>query len=544
MDQSANEMTAVSQAAETEIVDESATFFAPVSSDLLDGLLGQYQTVRRRIETLGDALKGEELGGAMSYFLAATRERCGRYHFVDSLAGTADALKVLDASFWSKALALTDVLDCMPQARRDEWNKDIEERKTVPFTEDAVRPTIRDLLASRQKFFAERVDGIFRGLSGCHATNEPQGFSKRMIIGKVVIDGRSNRNPAGLINDLRSVIATFMGRPGLKHYESSNLINRMCDRGEFGQWVTLDGGALRLRIYAGIGTAHLEVHPDISYRLNGVLASLYPMAIPAEFRTRPPSRSKKFPLFDRPLPFAVLRALDDGGVGQSTGGQSWLFSFGLGEESKIGSASRAAADELLEALGGAPEKYGFRFDYDPRAVIFRVLAEGSVPDKVSTQFYASSERLARDAWDLLDVGEEDTFLEPSAGTGVLAAGLLRGRTTCVEISGLRCEVLRARGFEAHQADFIEWAAATRATSKRFTRCLMNPPFSDGRALAHLLEAASLITGSGRLVAILPASMRGKELLEGWDGEWSHVYANEFAGTDVSVAIYAAQRPNS
>ncbi|MDN8617161.1 hypothetical protein [Variovorax ginsengisoli] len=43
------------------------------------------------------------------------------------------------------------------------------------------------------------------------------------------------------------------------------------------------------------------------------------------------------------------------------------------------------------------------------------------------------------------------------------------------------------------------------------------------------------------MAILPASMRGKDLLEGWEGEWSGVFSNEFAGTGVSVAIYAATR---
>jgi hypothetical protein len=316
----------------------------------------------------------------------------------------------------------------------------------------------------------------------------------------------------------------------------------MIERGEVGQWVPLDGGALRLRLYAGIGTAHLEVHPEMAYRLNAVLASLYPMAIPAQFRTRPPSRSKKFQLFDRPLPFAVLRALDAGGVGKGKDGHSWLFSYGYSEESKMGSDSRVEADQLLEALGGAPERYGFRFDYDPSAVIFRVMTEGCVPDKVSTQFYASSERLASAACDLLEGDDEDLYLEPSAGTGALAAVLPRARTTCVEISKLRCQVLIARGFETYQADFIEWAAATRATPKRFTRCLMNPPFSEGRALAHLREAASLIASGGRIVAILPASLRGKKLLEGWDGEWSSVYANEFAGTDVSVAIYAANRP--
>ncbi len=67
-------------------------------------------------------------------------------------------------------------------------------------------------------------------------------------------------------------------------------------------------------------------------------------------------------------------------------------------------------------------------------------------------------------------------------------------------------------------------------------------YADGRALAHLQEASTLVRAGGRIVAILPASMRGKDLLEGWEGEWSSVFSNEFAGTGVSVAIYAASCP--
>jgi hypothetical protein len=47
---------------------------------------------------------------------------------------------------------------------------------------------------------------------------------------------------------------------------------------------------VRIRIYRGVGTAHLEINPEIAYRLNGVLANLYPLAIPAQFRARPKSR--------------------------------------------------------------------------------------------------------------------------------------------------------------------------------------------------------------------------------------------------------------
>jgi len=543
MNQDPKELQAV-QRAEAELVDESPTFFAPASSDLIDGLIGQHQVIRRNIEQLADALQGEEFKAAMGYFLEASEER-GHRLSINSLADAEAAIAVLDATYWSKALALTDVLDVMPQARRDEWNKAITERKTVPFTEEAVRPTIADLLASRHKFFSERVDGIFRGLSGAHLTNQPQGFSKRMILGHVVGDyGHLNLSRVGVINDLRSVIATFMGRPGLKHYETMNTIRRIASCAAWGEWHDIDGGAVRIRVYRGVGTVHLEVHPEIAYRLNRVLASLHPMAIPAKFRARPKTKSKSFKLMERPLPFAVLRLLDAGKIERAArgafAGATWTFCFAYGIDE--GKHARQEAERVLEAIGAAKTKDLFAFDFNPQDVLNQVLISGCLPDTSSHQFYPTPEVVAQAAFEMLDAGPADTYLEPSAGLGHLAGLLPADRTTCVEISALRCEVLRARGYQAHHADFVAWAAEQRATGTRFSRCLMNPPFSEGRALAHLHEASTLIQAGGRIVAILPASMRGKELLEGWRGEWSGVFANEFAGTGVSVAIYAATRP--
>ena len=57
MNLNAQELQAVERA-EAELVDESATFFAPVSSDVLDELLGQYQARKRSIEQLAEALLG------------------------------------------------------------------------------------------------------------------------------------------------------------------------------------------------------------------------------------------------------------------------------------------------------------------------------------------------------------------------------------------------------------------------------------------------------------------------------------------------------
>jgi hypothetical protein len=57
----------------------------------------------------------------------------------------------------------------------------------------------------------------------------------------------------------------------------------------------------------------------------------------------------------------------------------------------------------------------------------------------------------------------------------------------------------------------------------------------------LLAASRLVRAGGRLVFILPASMRNKDvgLGEGWSIKWSQTFDNEFAGTSVSVAILTA-----
>lgn len=236
----------------------------------------------------------------------------------------------------------------------------------------------------------------------------------------------------------------------------------------------------------------------------------------------------------------MLRLLEAGGVGRREAAGTWEFTLSYSGKDE-GKHALRETERVLESIGGVPSKYGYTFDFNPTAVLNTIRISGCIPDTASFQFYPTPCTVAEAAYEMLGIDRpDDTYLEPSAGIGGLAGLLPAERTTCVEISGLRCDVLRARGYQAHKADFIEWAAAQRAGSTRWTKCLMNPPYADGRALAHLHEASTLVQAGGRIVAILPASMRGKDLLEGWEGEWSGVFVNEFAGTGVSVAIYAAR----
>ncbi|WNL48537.1 DUF4942 domain-containing protein (plasmid) [Dyella sp. BiH032] len=497
---------------------------------VLGGLFEAYAYTRHRIQHLAREIHRES--GAVSFFLKAYDFSHGRPD-VDRLFSEKKAIAALNSEYWQRTLALTDVYDCMPQSRRDEWDKAIRTNTTPDYNLDAVRPTIASLLSSRAQFFAERVDGIFRTLSRTHVTNLRSGFNTRMIVAGVIDDyGFLNTTKAGYINDLRKVIAKFMGRDEPRH-DASNCVLKLCQEVP-GKWHPIDGGALRIRVYK-VGTAHIEVHPDMAWRLNAVLAHLYPQAIPRGQRTAPKKPSKKYDLIQTPLPFAVLRLLD-GCKGKTGDGHELTLPYLECKESK---ASAQQLREVLEALGGVyVNDWTARFDYDASEAIKHVLLTGCLPERQSHQFYPTPRLIAKELVRRAELDDTCSCLEPSAGQGGIADLLPKDRTVCVEVSGLHCAVLKGKGFAVVNADFLAWSAGRGPT---FSRVLMNPPFSEGRARDHVLAAAGLVKPGGRLCAVVPASLRGVDLLPGWASEWSQVYQGEFQGTGAAVVIYVATR---
>lgn len=504
-----------------QVIESDPEFFAPASSDALDMLLGQYRRDRRNIETVADFMASGEMRSATAYFLAGRRNDRITPTPAEIFQAEA-AVAALNASYWQRALDLTDVMDYMPDARRKEWHRQISEMETPEFEEGTVRGTLASLLAQRIDFLAEMVDGIFRGLSGAHVTNRPEGFGKRMIIKNAVTDW-SAYSKEGLVHDLRCVVAKFTGRGdvpwdstrlALKHYRSSP-----------GEWRSLDGNALRVRLYKN-GNAHLEVHPAIAWRLNQILAHLHPMAIPPRYRQRPAKRAREYTLMERPIPFAVLGLLRAARCEDRTlaTGYGWR-----GADKHL----RQEAVRVLEGLGGVEVGDEFQFDYQIAGVLADVLASGAIPDHKSHQFYPTPGCLAAEAVRLAGIGPEHTCLEPSAGQGAIADLLPAGRTQCVEVSELHCRVLREKGHSVDQGDFLGWQKG------KYDRIVMNPPFSQGRARAHVEHAASMLAPGGRLVAILPASAAGKDILPGFALKWSVPYSNQFAGTSIGVVILEA-----
>jgi hypothetical protein len=544
-----NAVVSSSDAAEDLVLDGGTPFFAPAATDLIATLLAQYDATRAKIDEVTAIFEGD-LRSVVGYFIEGNCEDGSRgAPPVERLFQREGAIASLNSTYWARALALTDVYDHMPQARRNEWDTMVRARTCPEFTEQAVRPTLVELLNSRSRYFAERIDGIFQGLSGAHVTNAPEGFGKKMIIAGVITDLSCNHRQVGLIDDLRCVIARFMGRDEPKHRASDSLVRYA--RAHRGEQITIDGGALRMRVYK-VGTAHLEVHPDMAWRLNAMLAHLHPLAIPAEFRQKPRRMPKDVGPMGRPLPFRVVEILataeqakDRVEVGFN---ERWV-PVPLAVDFKWYDCDAAAlreAESVLESIGGVKARAGrFQFDFNALDAIGEIVVAGVVPDRRAHQFYATNESLGARVAQLAQIRDGATVLEPQAGQGGIVAQLpANARITAVEISPLHCGILRSKfgdRVEVVEADFIVQAEQWWRAGRRFDYIAANPPFADGRARAHTEAAASVLAAGGTLATILPLSMMGSDFLVGCTHEWHGPFANEFAGTSVSVCILIARR---
>ena len=533
----------------------SDAFYAPVEADVIDSLLGRYRHMRGKIEEIAGAVTSSVNAPAVAHFISGNLSSRRGYHgrTVAEIFSVQGAVASLNAAFWQEALDLTDVYQYMPNDRRNAWNDQIREMEAPDFEEKTVRATLSELLFSREKFFAERVDGIFRNLSGEHITNRPEGFGKRMIMARVYDEwGGNNYDRTGYIDDLRQVIAKFMGRDATSNRTTDKILK--IARSRAGEWLTLDGGALRVKAFLK-GTAHLEIHPDMAWRLNDILAFLHPTAIPAEHRQKPRVKVKSFELRANLLPFSVLSELSELEIERTE-----VLQRNRWEEPRqpvttnpnnrrfkhlmdFDKAVRAEAEKVLLSIGGVKMARNaftwFEFDYDPTAVIQDIQLSGALPDQKTHQFYPTSGELAMQLLDEVNICEGESCLEPSAGMGGLADLMPKTQTTCVEISPLHCRVLEAKGHSVIEGDFMHWAAETR---QRFDVVVMNPPYSEGRAAAHLKAAAGLVKAGGRLGAIMPAGANKLDALPGWDCNWSEPLEGMFSGTGVRVMRLVAYKP--
>jgi len=157
-------------------------------------------------------------------------------------------------------------------------------------------------------------------------------------------------------------------------------------------------------------------------------------------------------------------------------------------------------NKILELLGG-------KWNRSAKCHIFQdniarqlkgALDNGKVIDKKKTyQFFETPKEVAIELIRLAEIFEGDDVLEPSAGYGAIAKYLPKG-STIIEIDIEKWTKLDEMGLEPTHRDFLTY------TDKQFDKIIMNPPFTGGQDVQHILHAYSLLKKGGRIVSIVPS----------------------------------------
>ena len=182
--------------------------------------------------------------------------------------------------------------------------------------------------------------------------------------------------------------------------------------------------------------------------------------------------------------------------------------------------SYVKVDKAFKALGGKwnRKEAAHIFNRDARAELFgsadagRMVVDKVIDKKVLWQQFYTPEAVAKKIIDLAEIEPGMKVLEPEAGQGALAipAREAGGEVVCCEIDPENCALLEAAGFKVIHGDFmtkvpphtVRIGAALHVETPSLDRVCMNPPFTRGQDVDHVLHALRFLEPGGRLVTIM------------------------------------------
>jgi len=163
-----------------------------------------------------------------------------------------------------------------------------------------------------------------------------------------------------------------------------------------------------------------------------------------------------------------------------------------------------SVNKVLTNAGGKWDRKsrGHVFPSNPSEKLGLAISSGvSVNEKQLYQEYFTPTELAARLVGMADVKGHEV-LEPSAGDGRLADACKASgakSVTCVELQEKNIDFLEEKGYEPYMADFL---TVTPLGIGRYNRIVMNPPFTKGQDVKHVLHAMKFLKPGGILVAIV------------------------------------------
>lgn len=167
-----------------------------------------------------------------------------------------------------------------------------------------------------------------------------------------------------------------------------------------------------------------------------------------------------------------------------------------------------AVNKHLEHIGGKWNRKakGHVFDSDPADSFENMLLTGETTDfKKEFQFFETPRELAQKMIVMLQIEENNSILEPSAGRGAIIDYIswlpMGALIFAMEINPENCKLLVKKGFGiVEEGDFLTYNWQTT-----FDRIIMNPPFTRQQDIDHIRHAWSLLEEGGILVSVVSES---------------------------------------
>lgn len=434
---------------------------------------------------------------------------------------------LLKVESWNTVFVRSNIVNYLDADKRAEWKSKLYVNKDnvadLPeFTLDNVTETIKGWYADRENMFMDRVDLVFRSLSKKHVTNQPEGFSKKLIFTNGCESNWSNDynitwQTDEKLYDLECLICMLTNRP---LPERSNTYRRQSL--SLGMKHSFLGDSYQLQVFKS-GTIHIWIQPSIALELNIWLAKKYPSAIPSQHRVKSET-FKEYTYHYDCLSSCDVKFLERIISGYGTWDchkdviQRFVYFTGCTAED-INKPSREIDLNLIK--------------------LARLVLRNGYPNVKDHQFYPTPKTITEDVAEYLGDRVENTdlkILEPSAGTGKLAQLFTKYQVTCVEVNSFFAESLQYLGFSnVHNTDFMKFKS-----DEKFDIIAMNPPYSEKRLENHLEKALTLLADEGELILIAPTGKKSKieVIAQGYTVEEVKKHVNEFEETAISTSIFS------
>lgn len=171
-------------------------------------------------------------------------------------------------------------------------------------------------------------------------------------------------------------------------------------------------------------------------------------------------------------------------------------------------------NEVLDRIGGKWNRKAKAhvFSEDPTDKLNAVIECGVLEPKVKTGYFPTPPALVERMIELADLNSNHAILEPSAGHGhisdMICQVLNRSHDSIdvCEILPENEEILKSKGYRPY--GFFE--AMAQASTGKYDRILMNPPFEKQQDITHVETAFNLLHRGGILVAIMSSGVMFRE----------------------------------